>query len=394
MRLFVLAFGMFAIGVDGFVVAGILNPIADDLGVSVATAGLLETTFALSIAILGPILVTSLGPIRPRVALSSSLAVFALFNVVAAVAPSFWTLMGARVLAAMAVGIFMAVAPMAAAMSAKPGAQGKALAVVTAGLAAGIVLGVPIGIFLADQLSWRWSFWLVAILGVLAAAGCATQFAELPSPPPASLRERASVVAMPSVALMLLSLTVWMTGGYVLYVYMGPMLENVAGFSPSALPWIFFGFGIAAIVGNLLGGILLDRVGPFVTLVVGLTGGGAGLLLTSIWGSSKLGVIVAVILWSAAGWMLTPPQQSRLLAEAPDRAPVLMSVNASALYLGMGLGGVLGAIVTRVGGLRSLGWVGSLVELAAIVLVVAQHRKRPSAPEHHKVRGTAGQGAA
>ncbi len=392
MRLFVLAFGMFAVGVDGFVIAGILNPIATDLQVSVPTAGQLETSFALAIAILGPLMVTALGAVRPRVALSSSLVVFALFNVVAAVAPSFWMLMGARILAAVSVSVFAATSPAAAAMSARDGAQGKALAVVTAGMTAGIVLGVPIGILLAVQLSWRWSFWLVAVLGILAAVGCATQFADLPAPPRTTLRDRASVIAMPAVAWMLLSLTVWMLGGYVLYVYMGPMLENVAGFSATALPWIFFAFGVASIVGNLLGGLVLDRVGPRVTLVVGLTGGGLGLLLTSLWGTSQVGVLVAVILWSTAGWMLTPPQQSRLLALAPDRASVLMSVNVSALYLGMGLGGVVGGIVQREGGLRSLGWVGSLIVLAAIILVVTQRHSSGTAAEHDVVEETAEQG--
>lgn len=390
MRLFVLACGMFAVGVDGFVIAGILNPIATDLQVSVPTAGQLEVSFALAIAILGPLVVTALGAVRPRVALTSSLVLFALFNVLAAVAPSFWVLMVARILAAVSVSVFAATSPAAAVMTARDGAQGKALAYVTAGMTAGIVLGVPIGILLTVQMSWRWSFVLVAVLGILAAAGCATQFADLPAPPRTTMRDRASVVAKPAVAQMLLSLTVWMLGGYVLYVYMGPMLENVAGFSAGSLPWIFFAFGVASIVGNLLGGVLLDRIGPKVTLVVGLSGGGLGLLLTSLWGTSQVGVLIAVILWSTAGWMLMPPQQSRLLAVAPERAPVLMSVNASALYLGMGLGGVAGGIVQAEGGLRSLGWVGALVELVAIILVVTQRRSGGGgAAERDEVEATA-----
>lgn len=381
MSLFVLALGMFAVGVDGFVIAGILNPIASDLGVSVPIAGQLETAFALAVAILGPLVMTALGSIRPRVALAASLAAFAAFNVVAAVAPWFWLLLVARVLAAMSVSVFMAMSPVAASMSAKPGAQGKALAIVTTGMTAGIVLGVPIGIMLASQLNWRWSFWLAAAIGIAAALGCATQFARLPAPPPTTMRDRAAVIARPAVAQMLLSLMVWMVGGYVLYVYMGPMLENVAGFAATALPWIFFGFGVASIVGNLLGGVFLDRVGPVVTLVVGLTGGGLGLLLASLWGPSQVGVVVAVILWSTAGWMLTPPQQSRLLAQAPQLAPVLMSVNASALYLGMGLGGVAGGLVQSAAGLRSLGWVGAVIELVAIILVVTQRQPRSAGDE-------------
>ena len=274
MKLLSLALGMFAVGVDGFVVAGILRPISSDLGVSVASAGLLETSFALSIAVLAPLLVTALGSGPPRLTLTASLAAFTVFNILAAVSPWFWLLLVARVLAGLSVGVFQAVAPMVASMTAPKDGQGSALAVVTSGMTAGIVLGVPIGIFVTNQFDWRFSFWLVALLGAVAAIACSTQFAEVPGPPPTPLRERVSVAAHPSVLLMLGSITVWMLGGYVLYVFMGPMLQGVANVSGSALPWIFFGFGVASVVGNLAGGRALDRWGAAAALIIGLTGGG------------------------------------------------------------------------------------------------------------------------
>lgn len=380
MKLLSLALGMFAVGVDGFVVAGILRPISSDLGVSVASAGLLETSFALSIAVLAPLLVTALGSVPPRLTLTASLAAFTVFNILAAVSPWFWLLLVARVLAGLSVGVFQAVAPMVASMTAPKDGQGSALAVVTSGMTAGIVLGVPIGIFVTNQFDWRFSFWLVALLGAVAAIACSTQFAEVPGPPPTPLRERVSVAAHPSVLLMLGSITVWMLGGYVLYVFMGPMLQGVANVSGSALPWIFFGFGVASVVGNLAGGRALDRWGAAAALIVGLTGGGLGLFLTSLLHTSQTGVILAVLLWSTAGWMLTPPQQARLLRLGPHLAPVLMSLNASAMYLGMGLGGLVGGLVLRTGALHDLGWVGGIFEVIAIVMVVIQHRRRMTQP--------------
>ncbi|MDN8634747.1 MULTISPECIES: MFS transporter [Corynebacterium] len=374
MRLTVLFLGMFAVGVDGFVIAGILTPISEDLGVSVSTAGLLETSFALAVALLAPFVLTFMGSVKPRKALVASLILFTVFNLVSAFAPWFWLVLVARVLAAISVGVFTATAPVAASMSVQQEKQGRALAIVTSGMTAGIVLGVPIGIILTNELSWRWSFTLVAMLGLIAAIGCSTQFAGLPAPPPATMKERGRVVTRPAILLMLITLLIWMVGGYVLYIYMGPMLESVAELSSESLPYIFFGFGVMSIIGNLLGGVATDRLGVTPTLLIGLLGGGSGLALSSLFGHNQVGVVVAVLIWSLAGWMLTPPQQFRLLAQAPSQAPVLMSLNASALYLGMGLGGLIGGLVVRHGSLRDLGWVGSIFEAIAIMLVLLQTR--------------------
>lgn len=378
---FVLALGMFAIGVDGFVLSGILTPIAQDLSVSVESAGQLETAFALTLAILSPVVVVLLGRVRPRAALTGSLIAFAAFNALAAIAPWFVALMAARVMAALSIGVFMALAPTVAARTAPEGAQGRAIATVTAGMTAGIVLGVPTGILLTNLWGWRWSFWLVTGLSLIAAVGCSTQFRGLSASRTATVRERVAVLRRPDVLVMITCLMVWMVGGYVLYVYMGPALQEVAGVSRSELPWIFFGFGVASILGNFLGGVSTDRFGVVTTLLVGLGGGGLGLLLVSLLAGSKVGVLSAVLLWSLAGWMLTPPQMARLLALAPAQAPVLLSVNSSAMYLGMGLGGFLGGFVSHSAGLRHLGWVGFLFELVAIVLVLVQHRSTAVAPQ-------------
>lgn len=373
-RILVLALGMFAVGTDGFVIAGILGDIASDLDVSLAVAGQLETAFALTIALGGPLLMTVLGGASPRRMLVVSLVVFTIANLLAALAPTFTVLMALRVLAACAVAVFMAAAPTAAFMSSSDEQRGRALSLVTAGLTAGIVAGVPTGILINHLINWQATFVFAACLGAVAAIAVVSVFPALPTPPAVSIRERIAVMSNPTILVMLASVTVWMLGGYTLYNFMGPMLEGVAGFDGAIISLLFLGFGATAVVGNILGGWLTDKIGPTRTIVCGLVGGGSGLVLVSLLGTSQVGVLLALTLWSTAGWMLSAPQQIRLVAQAPPMTGILMSLNASALYLGIGLGAVVGGLVLGVGSLRDLGWVGSLWEVAALGLVLLSLR--------------------
>jgi predicted MFS family arabinose efflux permease len=371
----VLALGTFAVGTDGFVIAGILGHIASDLDVSLRAAGQLETAFALTIAIGGPVLMTVLGVIAPKRMLVLSMLVFTVANIAAALSPGFVFLMAMRVLAAASVAVFMAAAPTAAMMVTEEEQRGRALGAVMSGMTAGIVVGVPVGILINDIASWRETFVLAAALGAAAAFACYAVIPQLPAPPAVKLRERVEVMRQPAILVMLSSVTIWMIGGYTLYNYMGPMLESESGFDSSILPLLFLGFGITAVAGNLLGGWLTDRIGPNRTIVFGLIGGGAGLALASLLATSQVGVVLALILWSTAGWTLTAPQQFRLIGQAPQATPILMSLNSSALYLGIALGAVAGGIVLSVGSLRDLGWTGSLWELAALALTAVSVRQ-------------------
>ena len=133
---------------------------------------------------------------------------------------------------------------------------------------------------------------------------------------------------------------------------------------------MFFWFGLTSIAGNFLGGIATDRWGVKRTLAVGIIGGGSGLVLVSLLGASLWGMAFALGLWSLAGWMLGAPQQHRLIAEAPPAAGVLLSLNGSAIYFGIGLGAALGGALLHAFPLSSLGWLGSLWEALALLVML------------------------
>ena len=194
-----LALGTFALGIDSFVLAGILPAIAHELDVSVAVAGQLLTVFALFYALGSPTLAALTGAIPRKRLLITSLTVFTCANIVAALAPTYAVLVVARAIAACSAALYTPTAAAAASAMAPLEKRGRALALVTAGLTASLVLGVPLGAWIGGSLSWRATFWVVVALAALATVGIRTLLPEVGSPPNVPLRARIALLAQPRV---------------------------------------------------------------------------------------------------------------------------------------------------------------------------------------------------
>src|SRR5215471_3414225 len=189
-RILVLALGTFAIGTDGFVIAGILTSITHDLSVSLALAGFLVTAFSLVYALGSPVLAALTSSIARQHLLLLTLSVFILANVLAAGATSFLLLLLARMIAALSAALYTPSASTVAAALAPQEKRGQALSLVTAGLTIATVAGVPLGILISSQLSWRTTFLFVAMLGVIAFVGILAFFPSVANPPAVGLRKR------------------------------------------------------------------------------------------------------------------------------------------------------------------------------------------------------------
>lgn len=384
-RVLMVTLGSFALGTDAFVVAGILPDIARDMHVTGAVAGQIETIFSLTVAIGSPILVALLENITPRRLILLSLALFIVSNILAAAAMNFGVLMVVRVLAACGVAIYTPVAAGLVASFAPPEARGRALGLLGTGMTSSIVLGVPLGILIGSQTTWRLTFVFVSILALVALIGILALIPEVTHPPTMSLGARLAFLRQPALLVMLCNAVVWMIGGYTLYSYLGLVLKNVTHLDSIAASAVFLWFGLTSIVGNILGGYGTDRWGTERTLAIGITGGGIGLLLISLLGTSVLGISIALGIWALAGWMLGAPQQHRLISEVPQAVGVLLSLNGSAIYLGIGIGAAFGGLMLNYVPLSSLGWIGSLWEVLALVMLVwsvqlVNRKKTQSAP--------------
>jgi len=383
-----LAVGAFAVGTEGFMIAGILPGLAADLGTTVAAAGQLVTVFAFAYAISSPLLTALTGGINRRTMLILAMLVFTIANLVAANASGYWGLMAARVLLAFAAGIYVPGANALAGVIVAPERRGKAIATINGGLTMAIALGVPLGTLVATHLGWRATFVGVACLAAIATAGLwfGLERSFGANLPVANLRERIAVARQPSILLSLLVTTLWATGAYTVYTYLALFVSAVTVLHGAQVGWILFTWGIAAGVGVTLGGPAIDRIGSRMVIVPALLFGALAFLalsLTAYWVPHSwaiLPVAMAVIIWGIAHWSFYPAQQVRLIGLAGTRAaPIATALNASFMYLGFSLGAATGSVTLTLGhgAVVNLGWVAALFELAALVLMLAISRPQP-----------------
>ncbi|CAN5671507.1 MFS transporter [soil metagenome] len=388
LRLLVLALGTFAIGTGSFVFAGLLEGVANDLSVSVGTAGNLVTFFAGTYAAVSPVLVTLTGSVAPRKILFAAMAVFAAANAAAVFAPTFGLLLACRVLAACGAAVFTPTALAVAAGLAPPEERGRSLSTITGGLTVSFVIGIPLGSIIGTYSGWRMTFVMVAVLGVVAMLGVRA-LPSVETPPVVGFRDRVDALRQPAVLAALGLTTLGLMGGFVVFTYVSPLLAEITGFGGAGVSGLLFLFGIAALLGNWLGGYGADHIG-YARLMAAIL----ALLSLSLLGFSLLvassgtalavpGTLAALALWGVAGFALNPLQQYRVSQLAPSTRNVALSLNASAIYLGQGIGAGLGALALGYGSLATLGWTGSLCALAALALLLLTSRTtRPDvAPE-------------
>lgn len=368
-RILLLALGMFALGTDAFVIAGVLPVIAHDTHVTEGMAGQLVTAFALAYGLGSPFLAGFVSRWSPNRVLLGALGLFCLSNIASAFAPSFLLLLITRILT----GCFAATyAPLAysTGISLTPASKrGQALALVAIGLTVATALGSPLGTWVGEHFSWRMSFVLIA--GLAGVAFLALLLVGLPKaakPPRLSLRARLAPVTQPRLVLALLPALLWYLGFYVTYTYIAPLLQqNLKIIDISGL---LMAFGLGVVIGNWSGGRLADRFGSHHPLLLSV--GGIMILeaFLSLATHTLFGSLVILFIFGAVGAIVFIPQQYRLLSLAPEHANVILALNNSTFYLGVAGGAALGAVALLSLPVTQLGWVGAACTLLALLLFI------------------------
>ncbi|MET9403727.1 MFS transporter [Kitasatospora sp. NPDC002965] len=369
----VLALGTFAVGTDAFVVAGFLPELAADLGVSTSAAGQAVTVFAAAYALLSPVLATLTARVPRRTLLVTALAGLGAANLASALAPTFAALLATRVAAAGAAAAFTPNAGAVAASLARPERRAGALAVVVGGLTAATALGVPLGGLAGQWTGWRWALAAVAGLALAAAGAVALLLPALPGGPAVALRERLAVLRRPAVRAILPLTALGMAAAYTVYAYSVPALAAV-GLTARDAAWALGLYGVGAVLGNLGAGLATDRLGGVGVLTAGylvmaVALGGLGLLAAS---GTRAPVLVGLLAlaWGASSWCQTPPQQHRLIAAAPQEAPLVVALNSSAIYAGIGAGTLSGGLTVHSGAAALYATATGLALLALLYLLL------------------------
>jgi DHA1 family inner membrane transport protein len=372
-----LAVGAFAVGTDGFVVAGILPSIARDLGVSVGAAGQLVTVFALTYAVLSPVIAASAASWGRRTLLLAGLAILTLGNIATAIAPSFGIAIASRVIAGVGAAAYTPTASATAASLAPPEQRGRALAVVLAGLSGATALGAPFGTLLGGASGWRATLWFVAGIAVIAGIAIRMSMPAVPAPPTLGLGRRLAPARDPRVALTLAATVLVLTGAFTVYTYIAESLDRATGGEASVLAALLVVWGVTATLGNLVGGAVSDNLGTRWAILGGLALLAADFALLPWTSASLAGAVVALSVWGVCGWGFLVPQQHRLVTAAGDAAPLAIALNAAAIYLAVALSGVIGALGISAVGAHELGLISAVLIIGGLLAAEAAARVHP-----------------
>lgn len=374
-RLFVLATGTFAIGTDAYVIAGILPRVARSFDVTVAMAGQLVTVYALVYGLLTPVMAALTAHWPRRRVLISGLAVFIAGNVLTATSSSFaWVLMS-RAIAGLGAAMFTPAASATAAALVPPQQRGRALAVVLAGLSGATALGAPLGTLVGSFGDWRLTLWLVATLATVAGFGVRILLPEVAGSPGLGLRDRLAPVADRRIATTLATTAVAMFGVFLVYTYMSVVFDRATGGTATRVAALIATWGVAATIGSVSSGSLTDRFGNRRVINVALAILATDFAIMPWSGATLAGALPALAVWGLCGWGFVVSQQHRLVGIAPTLAPIVLALNASAIYLAVSASGAVGALAILAIDGHELPHLGAVLILASLGLAELAHRR-------------------
>ena len=375
LSLLALAVGAFGIGTTEFGPMGMLLTIAAGVQVSIPSAGMLVSAYALGVMLGAPIMTLLLARWPRRRALIALMAIFAVGNILSALAPNYASLMAARVITSLAHGAFFGIGSVVAASLVPRERQASAVAMMFMGLTIANIGGVPAATWVSDHLGWRPSFGAIGALGLLA-MGALLMFLPAGSKGQAPDVRRELKVLMRPVVLQGLLTTVLSSGAmFALYTYINPALQTFTHASPAFITLMLALIGIGFTVGNSLGGKMADRSIKR-TIMTFLLVEAATMIAFPWLAATPTGAAIGLFVWATAAFALVPPVQMRVMRAATEAPGLASSVNIGAFNLGNAIGAALGAGILDGGlGYPALMFGGAGLSILALLLVAWSGRQ-------------------
>lgn len=370
LALFALTLSAFAIGTTEFVIVGLIPTIAEQLHVSLPSAGLLVSLYALGVAIGAPVLTALTGKLPRKWLLVGLMALFTVGNLLAWQAPGYESLIVARILTGLAHGVFFSVgSTIATGLVAKEKAA-SAIAIMFSGLTVALVTGVPLGTWIGQQFGWRETFLVVSLLGVIAMVGSLLLIPNnLPKGAASSIREQLSVLTHKPLLLVYAKTALGYGGAFTAFTFLAPILQQVSGFGANAVSLILLVYGVSVAVGNIWGGKLADKMGPLPALKLLFAGLALVLITLTFTAPHPVLAVLTVLVWGAFAFGNVPGLQVLVVKQAeihtPNAVDVASGLNIAAFNVGIALGSVVGGFVVEHLGLMHTPWIGALIVLLA-----------------------------
>ncbi|WP_353152632.1 MFS transporter [Pollutimonas bauzanensis] len=392
LALWALTLSAFAIGTTEFVIVGLIPTIAASLDVSVPSAGLLVSVYALGVAIGAPVLTAMSSRVPRKFLLLALMALFTVGNLVAWMAPGYVALMGARMLTGLAHGVFFSIGSTIATGLVSKDKAASAIALMFSGLTVALVTGVPLGTFIGQMFGWQTTFLAVSLLGVIAFVGSLILVPNnIKNNPPASMLKQLAVLKQPRLLLVYAITALGYGGTFIAFTYLAPILQEVAGFSASSVGLVMLVYGVSVAFGNIWGGRLADKKGPVWALQLIFALLALVLFVLTFTATNAWLAVITVLAWGAVAFGNVPGLQVYVVQQAqrdaPEAVDVASGLNIAAFNLGIAGGAWAGGLIVAHMGLLATPWIGALVVLGALGLTTLSGRldKQGTASVAHRL---------
>lgn len=386
LALWALTISAYAIGTTEFVIVGLIPTIAEQLSITLPSAGMLVSIYALGVAVGAPVLTALTGKLARKQLLMGLMVLFTIGNLIAWLAPNYETLVIARLLTGLAHGVFFSVGSTIATNLVSKEKAASAIAIMFGGLTVALVTGVPLGTLIGQHFGWRESFLAVSLLGVIALVASQLLIPRnIPQPPATTLAQQARVLINPRLLLIYAITALGYGGVFTAFTFLAPMMQSLAGFSPTAVSVILLGYGVSVAIGNIWGGKLADRRGAVPALTLIFMALAILLMVFQFTASMHLMSVLTVLLMGIFAFANVPGLQVYVVQKAEQSAPgavdVASGLNIAAFNIGIALGSTVGGYIVEHYGLAQTPWVGAVIVFAALLLVrlSGQMDKAPAA---------------
>jgi MFS transporter, DHA1 family, inner membrane transport protein len=382
--LLALAVSAFGIGTSEFIIMGLLPDLAHSFQVSIPKTGTLVSGYALSVTLGSPLVALALSGMDRKRALLILMGMFVAGNALCALAPSFLLLLFARILTALCHGAFFGIGSIVAFHLVPRSERAQAITLMFSGLTLANVLGVPAGTALGQAFGWRFAFWALVPIGLVAGLGL---FRMVPHQPAEKLhlKHEFRAALRPQVQLVLALSTLSSISLFCVFTYVAPILEQVTRLSPAAVTRVLVVFGVGITVGNLLGGRLSDwkqmpvLLAGFVLLI-------AIFLAMPFVELTVVPAVVMIFVWGCVHFATGSPLQARIVDQAKGAPNLASTLNQGAFNLGNAIGASLGGIMLTEGiGYRYLSWGSAAVASVALLVALIALRVEQNEQKNHMV---------
>lgn len=380
LAVYILGLSVFALGTSEFMLSGLLPPIAEDMNVSIPSAGLLISAFAIGMVVGAPLLAVATLRLPRKTTLIALITVFGLGQIAGALAPNYAVLFASRVLSALACAGFWAVGAAVAIAMVPVSSRARAMAVMIGGLSIANVLGVPAGAFLGEHLGWRAAFWAVGAASAIALVGVVTRIPHIPVPEEKPRLKKELVIYRDRQVLLSIVITALAAGGvFCAFSYLAPVITDVAGIDTRWVSAILGLFGIGALIGTTIGGRFADAH-LFGVLLTGITASTVFLVALALFASSPVAVVTLSFLLGVSAFYTAPALNARMFNVA-GAAPTLAGATTTAAFnLGNTAGPWFGGTVIDADfGFAATAWAGAamtVVALGTVALALRLNRSR------------------